>query len=70
MTVNIHLINQPFHNWNSYSTWRASEYTKDTNYPDYLALIYKDLIISSRWHEDMLITFKSEAHYTWFLLQQ
>ena len=59
-------------------TWKS--YKNSTfNFNDYLLKLYPDLIVSVRYTNaynkvgdnfSRTITFKSEAHYTWFLLQQ
>ena len=69
MNYTLNLFYTPFRRWLSFKSWKGSDYSRDTNFVDYLAIIYPDLIESAHWR-DMSVTFKSEEHYTWFILQQ
>ena len=64
-------------NWDSYIIW-SGDYSAPVYFTKYLKSEFPDCILDAKtvdrvpghvfWAID--ITFKSEAHYTWFLLQQ
>ena len=72
MTYTAEFGSNTIHTWKSYKN-------SNFNFNDYLLNLYPDLIVSVRYtyaynkvgdNFARTIVFKSEAHYTWFLLQQ
>ncbi len=70
MSYSVNLRFKTYRHWNTFKEWCESTYHQHTNYAIYLQHMHEDLIESVNINNSPEITFKSEAHYHWFLLQQ
>ena len=68
MTYTVHI---PFRTWNKWQSAKDALKQKQSN-TTFLPSAYPDCIIDASFNmgTTLHITFKSEAHYTWFILQQ
>jgi hypothetical protein len=55
--------------FNFFGKWREAGFIG--TFSDFVFTRYPDILDFRAWgHSEYLLTFETEAHYTWFLLQQ